>query len=237
MPQGGRLRLGARVRELESDFASQYIATGSGGTFVEFWVQDDGHGMDEETQRRIFEPFFTTKEAGVGTGLGLPVVFGAFLDADGGVVVESSPGEGTIFRAYLPLLEVPGDLEPVVRHPEPAVSLQVLVVDDNADVLRTTQRLLERLGHKVTSTHEPVKALELAKTQNYDLLLIDVIMPEMGGVEFTRRYFAAGLSSRVVLVSGYSEEQEELKTLAVEFGVGFLAKPFTRADLRAAIVV
>lgn len=235
MPDGGELAIEANELELTADFVEARLPAVSPGTYVELRVSDTGTGMDEEVLSRVFEPFFTTKDSQSGSGLGLPVVLGTFEDAGGGVLVETEPGVGTTFRCFLPASTPPRASERV-SPPSPAhESLRVLVVDDNEAVLRTTNRLLRALGHEVVMHSNPAQALEDAQEHEYDVMLVDIVMPMMDGIEFVRRVFEHGTNARVIYTSGYSENRDGLVQLANDARVSFLPKPFGRAELDRAL--
>jgi signal transduction histidine kinase len=232
MPNGGKLLVDVREMSLDED-ASLGLPPGD---YVEFLVKDTGVGMDAETQRRVFEPFFTTKQPGSGTGLGLAVVFGTFAEEGGAIQVASKLGEGTIFRAYLPILaeQAEGNSGAWATLPGDA-GRRVLVVDDDHAVLSTTERLLRRMGHQVTATSEPLEVVELLASNTYDLFVIDMVMPTMGGIELAHAIRAEVPEARMLLMSGYAEDQAQLQDLQEQSIAGFLAKPFRSADLRDAL--
>lgn len=235
MPEGGTLALQVRTRQLEASLIQELAVAVEPGPYVEFVVRDTGAGMDEATLARAFEPFFSTKDALSGSGLGLPVVLGMFQDGGGAVRVTSEAGVGTEVAGYLPATPPGRCAKPKLVEPKEFKSLQVLVVDDNLGVLSTTKRLLERTGHVVVSTDDPERALELAQHDTFDVLLVDVAMPTMNGVELVRRLFNKGMRARVVYTSGYCPDRAGLVSIAADPRVSFLPKPFTRDELAQAV--
>jgi PAS domain S-box-containing protein len=205
--------------------------------FVLLTVQDDGSGMDEKTLERIFDPFFTTKAPGEGTGLGLPFVYGIVQQSKGYIEVDSSPGQGTTFKLYLPLAcqgaEEVVDVDASIHRSTAGAT--ILLVEDESPLLTMVRLMLEELGYQVLATSSAEEALELGQADDgreIDLLLTDVVLPEMGGKELAEVLQVANPNLKVLFMSGYalqasvSEEADEEKT-------NFLAKPFRMKDLAA----
>jgi PAS domain S-box-containing protein len=203
------------------------------GRYARISVRDSGHGMDDATLKRIFEPFFTTKKQGEGTGLGLAVVHGIVRDHDGAISVESRVGEGTKVEVFLP--EHIG--EPAVAQVSPAAlprgqGEQVLVVDDEEALCVSLTHLLTRLGYKVVSKSQPEEALALfsANPEQFTLVLTDLTMPGMTGLDLAQKLLAVKPSARVVLMSGFSGTwtRSSVRTLGL---VDMLVKPLNAAAL------
>jgi signal transduction histidine kinase/CheY-like chemotaxis protein len=180
------------------------------GEFVVLSIGDNGVGMDEVTQRRMFEPFFTTREVGAGSGLGLAVVHGVVAAHDGAIEVQSSPGAGTTVRVYLPKVSAEAGDAPVksVRRPSsrpPSAMKRVLYVDDDDSLLRVVRRLLQREGCSVTTCQDPRDAAALIEKEpgGFDLLIVDLSMPHLSGLELARRAIELFPGMPVALVSGY----------------------------------
>ncbi len=205
-----------------------------------FSVEDNGMGIPPEIVDRIFEPFYTTKEVGKGTGLGLSTVWHQVTDAGGEIVVDSRPGEGTAFHIYLPRREVlppspaPPTLAPVrSASPHPITNSRILIVEDEPLVASSTSRILQREGYVVSLRSDGMEAWNELPTgiANYDLLLIDLSMPRMSGVDLVRK--VRGLSGTVciVVMSGRVSEDDlqTLKSLKID---RILTKPFTMEQLR-----
>jgi CheY-like chemotaxis protein len=201
-------------------------------------VSDTGHGMDKETQQRIFEPFFTTKDKGKGTGLGLSTVYGIVQQSGGYIWVYSEVGRGTTFKIYLPRVEDEADgPEPVA---EPAVtraaSETLLLVEDEASVRELLRELLEAAGYVVLEAARPAEALQIAQSraEPIQLLITDVVMPEMTGPELARRLAELRPGLRMLFLSGYTEGVVADKGLLRD-GAHFLQKPFTTDTLEAKV--
>ncbi len=202
-------------------------------------VEDAGCGVAPEIQGRLFEPFFTTKERGRGTGLGLSTVYGIVEQSHGHVEVVSEPGAGALFRVRLPAVtdsraEIPSAVAEAAQ-PAPGGGELVLVVEDQEDLCRLMAELLESQGYRVEAVSDSQQALlTLARGELLPALIVtDVIMPKIGGVELAERARSLRPSQRVLFVSGYTD-REAIDTLIGEPGIAFLQKPFTCAQLSAA---
>jgi two-component system cell cycle sensor histidine kinase/response regulator CckA len=238
MPRGGQLVLEASNADLDEDYAHEHV-TVRPGRYVMLAVSDTGHGMDKETQQRIFEPFFTTKEMGKGTGLGLSTVYGIVQQSGGYVWVYSEVGRGTTFKIYLPRVEDEAD------QPEPAAgpvatraeaSETLLLVEDEASVRELLRELLETAGYSVLEASGPAEALQIVQSrpQPIQLLITDVVMPEMTGPELARRLAEMRPGLRILFLSGYTEGVVADKGLLGD-GAHFLQKPFTGDALEAKV--
>ncbi len=201
------------------------------GEFVRLTVSDNGCGMDAETLNHLFEPFFTTKKQGRGTGLGLASVHGAVAQNQGYIDVSSEPGQGTVFQVYLPRHVNHGDDNPEVLASQeiPTGCETILLVEDDTIILKTTARTLESLGYTVLSASTPHEALVLAREQSgeLDLLITDVIMPEMNGRELSTRVLALHPNIRCLFISGYTADIIARQGV-LEEGTNFLQKPFQK---------
>ena len=232
MPKGGRLLI--RTADVEMDAAAARVLAPDlpPGDYVLLEVSDTGHGMTDEVKSRIFEPFFTTKEPGKGTGLGLATVYGVVKQSGGSLAVESSAGGGSTFRIYLPLEA--GDLDEarpkMVVPPEPPrkTAETILVVEDEEIVRELVCQVLADQGYDVLCASNGSEGLRLsgAHAGQIKLLITDVVMPVIGGLELARTMSAARPDIKVLYVSGYSESDiSEQGILASE--LEFLEKPFT----------
>jgi two-component system, cell cycle sensor histidine kinase and response regulator CckA len=201
-------------------------------------VTDDGSGMDDATLSRIFEPFFTTKGVGKGTGLGLATVYGIVKQNSGFIDVRSELGKGSSFSVLLP--RHAGDaIEPRQKEELEAPrrgSETILVVEDEQVILNMTVTMLTTLGYRVLATSSPERAIELAgeTRDSIDLLVTDVVMPEMNGRELADRLRARRPSLKHLYVSGYAADAISRYGIAAE-GAHFLQKPFTKRDLGAKV--
>lgn len=201
-------------------------------------VSDDGCGMDEETLENIFEPFFTTKGVGKGTGLGLATVYG-IVDQNGGTIeVESRVGEGTRFDLYFPAaVDVAPDSEgPEANTPGATRGETVLLVEDEAPLLELVRRMLVSLGYRVITARGPMEAFEQARKYkgSLDLLVSDVVMPDMNGVALSEKLRAAYPALEVVFISGHTADHLADTGIGRE-GFVLINKPFTRRELAQGI--
>ena len=172
-------------------------------------VSDNGIGMDQETKARLFEPFFTTKEVGRGTGLGLSMVYGIVKQSDGHLNVYSELGHGTTFKIYLPIVE--SAIEKValaIQSPVVGGTETILVVEDDDALRHLTRDVLNDLGYTVMLARDGKEALEIyaKKREQIDLMLLDVMMPRMGGTETYERIRQLGDDVPSIFMTGYSSE-------------------------------
>lgn len=228
MPKGGRLLIETAVVDVDETSLAQH-AVMRPGPHALLTVSDTGCGMDEETRNRVFEPFFTTKGPGKGTGLGLSTVYGIVKQSEGFIWLYSEPGQGTVFKIYLPLTIE--EIEKPKRRFSDAPGLRgtetVLVAEDNVQVRQLVRRALERCGYSVMAGTD-VEALELARSApgQVHLLLTDVIMPTIRGPDLARAVARLRPGVRVLYMSGYTD-RAAVDGQAVEQGVDYLQKPFT----------
>jgi CheY-like chemotaxis protein len=208
------------------------------GEYVALAVSDNGCGMDKETLAYIFEPFFTTKREGQGTGLGLATVYGIVKQNEGFIMVDSEPGRGTTFRAYLPRYQ-DASLEDKDKKTE--VKIQggtetVLIVEDEQTVLKLTQTMLETLGYNVLASREVDQALRLVGEYDgsIDLLISDVVMPNMNGKELSERIMAVRPGIKCLFMSGYTADVIARQGVLDE-DIQFISKPFTFKQLAAKV--
>jgi PAS domain S-box-containing protein len=223
MPDGGALKIATSV--VESGAAA--------GSYAVLEVSDTGVGMDEETRRRIFEPFFTTKGVGKGTGLGLSMILGIVEQSGGHIDVESTPGVGTAFQVYLPKSNAPAAEDAL---PEGAAALgereTVLVVEDQADVRRFVTAALRAYSYVVIQAESAAEALRFCEPQGaaIDLVLTDVVMPNMSGRELAGRLAVLRPGLKVLFMSGYASDAA-VRPGAAEQGREFIQKPFSPDQL------
>jgi two-component system, cell cycle sensor histidine kinase and response regulator CckA len=234
MPGGGQLRLELSRAQIDAHGRRQH-PDARPGHFARLRVSDTGLGMDEPTLSRIFEPFFTTKPIGAGTGLGLSMVHGIVSKAGGFVEVKSERGKGASFDVWLPLAherQVVAEAAPALRR---GGRETVLLVEDEEMVLRFTSQLLTRLGYEVLTASRAEEALALIEAgERFDLLLTDVLLPGIDGLELFRRVAARRGAFPVVFMSGYTDNVLAEKGVA-EAGAAFLQKPFSHDELAAKV--
>jgi CheY-like chemotaxis protein len=221
MEEDGELRISTRAVNEEA------------GRMVAIDVSDSGHGMDAETLDRVFEPFFTTKGAGKGTGLGLSQVYGFASQSGGEVRAESVVGQGTTVSLLLPCHAgsdvVTNPVERASAAPQRAAT--ILVVEDNEEVGVFAESLLSELGHKVTRAASGEEALQLSRSNEFDLVFSDVVMPGMGGLKLAEALAEEKPALPVVLATGYSQEIAETGSV----GRPLILKPYRLATLSEAI--
>ncbi len=231
MPSGGVLSFATHVVELEEKAFNFEIPAGS---YILVSVSDTGVGMDEETKQHLFEPFFTTKEVGKGTGLGLAAVYGTVKNHGGAVSVYSEPGHGTCFKIYLPLLsEVQEPPEQKPSEPPPAkASARILVVDDEELLRDMASLMLRKLGYEVIACKDGEEAIAryAESWHSIDLVILDMVMPKMGGRDTFIAMRKINKDLRSLLSSGYSigEEAQEILNDGV---LGFIQKPYSSSEL------
>jgi two-component system, cell cycle sensor histidine kinase and response regulator CckA len=204
---------------------------------VRLRVADNGTGMDRETQQRIFEPFFTTKEAGKGTGLGLPTVYGIVQQSGGQIEVVSEPGAGSTFDVYLPAVEgvpVPRPRTPKDTVPEPGHET-ILLVEDEAAVREVTARMLRRGGYSVLEAGHPDQAIDVVKnSKDITMIVTDVGLPGLTGPEMIEHMLDIRPDVKVLFTSGYTND-EIFAEGRVASRFAFLEKPFTARALLASV--
>jgi len=237
MPSGGTLRMSTALED-----TAPTDALGPARR-VMVTVSDTGTGMSPAVQQQIFEPFFTTKALGEGTGLGLAVAHGIITAHDGRITVDSTPNAGTTFCLLLPLL-VQAEHEPATEPVPPkvdravasATNASVLIVDDEPAVLKVTARLVRQLGYHVQTAERGVEALDIIRHEpnTISLLLTDVLMPGMNGVELVAQVRAINPEIRVLYMSGYTADALASSPID-ETSAALLLKPFSRDTMADAL--
>jgi two-component system, cell cycle sensor histidine kinase and response regulator CckA len=230
--ESGRITLETRNITLDEEYCRVHVGVGP-GEYVLLQVSDTGHGMDKATIEHIFEPFFTTKELGRGTGLGLAIVYGIVKQHEGHITCESAVGKGTTFNVFLPAIEPRLEPDPEGSGEFPAFGAEtVLLVDDEDFVRDLGERILSRGGYTVLTAADGRDACVLFK-QNRDriaLVILDLIMPEMGGQECLRELLKIDPQVKILIASGYSAGTSAGET--IESGAkGFVDKPFRMKEL------
>ena len=236
MPGGGELFLEVENVRLDHDFVQPYNL--EPGNYVKISIKDTGIGMDKASQEKIFDPFFTTKETVRGTGLGLASAYGIIKNHSGFIKVQSEEGEGTTFCVYLPAMDgtIKQETEAPTEHtPDQAT---VLLVDDEEMIIEIGKEMLEKMNYKVFTTRNGTEAVEIFKENKdkIDLVILDLVMPDMGGGETYDRMREINPDVKVLLSSGYSMNGEASAILARGCD-GFIQKPFTMNDLSSKIRV
>ena len=228
MAGGGLITIETRSTVVSEDDAAGYPP----GSYVRVQVSDTGHGMDADTRSRIFEPFFTTKQDGKGTGLGLAMVHGIVRQSEGFIVVESAPGEGTSISISLPKTEVQRARQ--VPEPKPAYGTgkTILLLEDTASVRRLAARVLEEQGYKVIQARSDELVRMERDLADVDLLLTDVIMPNVSGPDIARLLSKERPELRVLYMSGYAPDTVLERGVAAD---NFLQKPFTPHELKSKV--
>ena len=231
MPKGGTLILRSSLTNFDEN--SEGKDNIQPGKYVVLSVIDSGKGMDEETQKNIFEPFFSTKEM-MGTGLGLATVYGIVKQHDGHIEVQSTLGEGTTFTVYLPTTNksaVKVKAQTLAKE-DLRGSETILLVEDSDQVRSLTEKLLHSLGYIVLNAENGTKAAELLSKHkgSIDLLLTDVIMPDINGIELFAKLLEIQSTLKVLYMSGYTDDVLDRHGVMKE-GMNFIAKPFTARTL------
>ncbi len=231
MPQGGSLRIESSDVRLERDYIHCHQATIPPGRYALFTVSDDGNGIPPEHMPHIFEPFYTTKPAGKGTGLGLATVYGIVKQNKGFIWAYSEPKMGTVFKIYLPCVggrDHAAAIEDVKAEPVSRGSETVLLVEDEQAVRRATAEFLTLQGYTVLEAKDGVDALAVAKNHasNIDLLVTDVVMPNMSGGQLAKELGQVRPDTKLLFVSGYAGKTVvDHKVFDLE--TNFLQKPYT----------
>lgn len=238
MPQGGGITISTSNAYLDGEYAAQHpdVATKD---YVLLSVRDTGTGMDADVKGRIFDPFFTTKELGKGTGMGLATVHGIVEQSKGHITVESSPGNGSTFRVYLPRTDREEEIPVVVPGAEDAGdhgSGIVLLVEDDAVVRTLVRKVLETHGYTVLEAANGAVAMAISQTHEdpISLLLTDLMIPGMNGRELARRFMRMRPEGQVLFMSGYTNDIAAQQDLVDEGGL-FIQKPFSPGGLAEAV--
>ena len=229
MPGGGRLIIETENVTLDEEYCKTHLGAVP-GEYVLLTISDTGCGMDRETLEHIFEPFYTTKETGTGTGLGLSMVYGIVKSHGGYINCYSNPGDGTTFRIYFPAFEAGNVAHGAkIEHEEdlPRGSETILLVDDEKFLRDLGKEMLERVGYRVLMANKGEMAIEIykEKREGISLVILDLIMPGMGGRKCLEELLRIDPEVKVIIASGYSingPAQESLDAGAK----GFISKPY-----------
>jgi len=237
MPEGGELRLQTKNVILDENNVKPFQI--GPGKYVEMSISDSGMGMDEKTKKRIFEPFFTTKKMGRGTGLGLASVYGIIKNHGGFINVYSEKGKGATFNVYLPASEKEVEIKRELSAEVHKGSGTVLLVDDEEVIVDVGQEILKSMGYKVLTARSGREAVEIFDRAQYltsapDLIILDMIMPEMGGGETYEKLKGINPQVKVLLSSGYGIDGQATEILKRGCD-GFIQKPFNIKELSQSI--
>jgi CheY-like chemotaxis protein len=245
--EGALVNLAVNARDAMPNGGTLTVDTTVRGRIVTIAVRDSGTGMDPETLARLGEPFFTTKGAGVGTGLGLAMIYGSVEQSGGSIRIESTPGAGTAVHLLFPLATDEADGPAAeqslscgfrgVHLVAPSVRpVSVLVVEDEEPLRRLVERILVREGYHVTLAQHGADALDIAPrlAQPIELVITDLVMPEVGGREVAEALRASNPALPVLFISGYDPDPVVLDVSA-QANTAFLAKPFTGSALLAQV--
>ncbi|MDD5285612.1 MAG: response regulator [Desulfuromonadaceae bacterium] len=235
MPHGGALLYATSLRTLDEAACRSLCISLLPGQYLEITVSDTGVGMTKAVMEHIFEPFFTTKALGKGTGLGLAAVYGTVRSHSGELYVRSEPGAGSVFKIYLPVIE--GDMVAPVCTGEPVTGSGGILLVDDEEMLRAVGRdLLEDLGYTVYLAENGVQALEVFAIHRGDihLVILDMIMPKMGGREAFLRLLEHSPDLKVIFCSGFHREDTEVELQKLG-ACGFIHKPYNITELSRAV--
>src|SRR6266404_538908 len=228
MPDGGKITIETARTQVDQAYADNHLAV-QPGPYVMLAVSDTGSGIDPETRKHIFEPFYTTKEQGKGTGLGLSTVYGIVKQSGGNIWIYSELGQGTTFKVYLP------HVDDEVRLPrtqiEPATLVRgtetILLVEDEPQIRKLEHEFLSDSGYKVLASSNGTDALQILEEHSHgvDLIVTDVVMPQMSGRELAERALAISPETKVLFMSGYTNDAI-VRHGVLNPGTSFIQKPF-----------
>jgi hypothetical protein len=233
MPDGGRLLIETEMVELDDSYCRFYPQIVP-GRYAVLSVSDTGMGMDPETRERIFEPFFTTKERGKGTGMGLATVYGIVKQHGGFIHVYSEPGQGSLFRVYVPVMEGAVAEEAVKKstlptHAEIQGTETILLAEDHESIREMARQTLLSLGYRVLAARDGEEALRLCGEEAPALAILDVIMPKLGGPAAAAKLLERFERLPVLYTSGYSQDSDGLAASIVS--AHYLQKPYSPTTL------
>ncbi|MCK9420606.1 MAG: response regulator [Nitrospirae bacterium] len=233
MPEGGSLTIGTGLQELDDEYVALY-GFGKIGRYALITVTDTGQGMNAETQKKIFEPFFTTKGIGEGTGLGLSISYAIIKQHSGYINVYSEPGQGTVFKVYLPLSEeaVFPDKKTVAAVPAKGGNETILVAEDDASLMQLMRIVLESFGYSVITAKDGDDAITkfMENRERISLVLLDMIMPKKNGKEVGETIRKVSPRIKILFASGYTMDIIKTKELT-DAGFDFISKPVLPRDL------
>jgi len=228
MPNGGNLQITTHLETIET--ATKHHQSLQPGTYIRLQLTDNGVGMDEETKNRAFDPYFTTREDG--TGLGLSQAYGLMNGNGGDIAIDSEIGNGTTFTLLFPLAEQVTDTLPSVPTPTPKQftgTEHVLVVDDEPDLILLSSKILTQQGYRVSPAKSGAEALALLNENTINLMISDILMPNMNGLQLAKTCETQFPDTKIILVSGYSDEKPTKADGTQNHA--FLLKPYRAKEL------
>ncbi len=232
MPGGGRLLVETSSVTLHADDCAYHLEMAP-GKYLLLSVSDTGCGIDAKSVQQVFDPFYTTKDVGKGTGLGLAIVYGIVKNHGGGIICRSEPGKGTCFHIYLPAIESRQEEYPSYGSESPVGGNEtILLVEDEESVRRLGEQILSRFGYSVISAANGLQAVKaFARNRNtISLVILDLIMPDMGGRQCLREILNIDPSAKVLIASGYAADGE-MDDAIMEGARASLRKPYEAVEL------
>ncbi|RYZ67535.1 MAG: response regulator, partial [Proteobacteria bacterium] len=237
MPTGGAITIETRNEHLTEEFASTHLSSKL-GPHVVFTVTDTGTGIEEAVRSKIFEPFFTTKAFGTATGLGLSTVYGIVKSLEGTIWVYSEVGQGTVFKIYIPVASENASALNLIKpgYDQLGGTETVLVVEDDSQLRGIYQDLLQQNGYKVLLSENGKEALRLVQSgsSKIDLIVTDMVMPEMGGAELGENLISLRPDAKILFISGYSGDRVDTSITELK-NTRYLQKPFNTQAMLAKI--
>ena len=236
MPDGGQLLIETSNISLSDEYLRAHLGADP-GHYVVLTITDTGFGMESDVLDRIFEPFFTTKSEGIGTGLGLSIVHGIVSQHGGYIRCYSEPGRGTSFKIYFPVSASERISDIDITRQMPAFGTEtILLVDDDDRVRKMAQQMIRMGGYQVITARSGEEALETysSKREEISLIILDLIMPGMGGQRCLEQLMSVDPDVKVLVASGYSEKSVN-HDYTMKAARGFISKPYDAKDILAAI--
>jgi PAS domain S-box-containing protein len=238
MPGGGDIRISSVNIDVDERHAAYLSPDLVPGRYIEVSISDTGTGIPHDIQKRIFDPFFTTKEPGKGTGLGLSAVYGTVKDHRGVITVYSEPGTGSVFKIYLPVtcgIEVK-PVRPEICYDRECTIGRVLLVDDEPLLRNTGRMILEDFGNDVITADDGARAVELFRAgSRFDLVIMDIIMPNMNGIEAYNNISMIDPAVPFIFASGFTYRQNIQDLMTKPNVAEFIQKPYSISSLGSAI--
>lgn len=233
---GGTLSVAAKYIKIDNETALTNPDLKVGGSYLKLSIVDSGPGIDPKIVDKIFDPYFTTKAIGKGSGLGLSIVHGIVTNHNGAITVKSEPGGGAAFTILLPLADEIKKIDTEKTDSSPSGSETILFVDDEESIVKMTKQMLIRMGYQVHAETNPIEALSLFEVNpaQFDLVITDMTMPQMTGVQLSEKLFAIRKDIPVIICTGHSLQIDEEK--ANRLGINaFIMKPIIKTELAKTI--